>query len=143
MRPWIPHSLLLLLLSATMLAQPQQLPSDSIPHMERYSDLAVHWLRDYLRIDTTNPPGNEGQAAAFLKTIFDREGIENQVFDFASGRSDIWARVPCSIEASRCDRPIILPTTWTSSPASLRTGASRPSVPRSSMALSTPVGRRT
>ena len=35
----------------------------------------VGTLRDYLRIDTSNPPGNERQAAEFLRAILDREGI--------------------------------------------------------------------
>lgn len=40
---------------------------------------AIHILRDLIRIDTTNPPGNEGKASDFLKTLFDREGIECEV----------------------------------------------------------------
>ena len=104
--------LLACLLAASVLsAQNQpQLASDSIPadHMQTYSALAVDWMRDYLRINTTNPPGNEAKSAAFFKKIFDAEAIENQVYEFAPGRSDIWARVPCSEEASHCERPFIL-----------------------------------
>ncbi|HXF18100.1 MAG TPA: hypothetical protein VN496_13910, partial [Burkholderiales bacterium] len=36
---------------------------------------AVAVLTDYLKIDTTNPPGNEIRAAQFFKALFDREGI--------------------------------------------------------------------
>ena len=54
---------------------------------------ALSMLRDYLRIDTTNPPGNEIKAAEFFKTIFDKEGIESQIFEFAPGRANIYARL--------------------------------------------------
>jgi acetylornithine deacetylase/succinyl-diaminopimelate desuccinylase-like protein len=38
-------------------------------------------LSDYLRINTTNPPGNEIIAARFLKEILAKEGIEAQILD--------------------------------------------------------------
>jgi acetylornithine deacetylase/succinyl-diaminopimelate desuccinylase-like protein len=71
------------------------LPSARVPenHLSSYSDLAVQWLQEYLRINTTNPPGNELQAAQFFKQILDREGIENQLFEYRPGRADLWARV--------------------------------------------------
>ncbi len=84
----------------------QGLPSDKLPkdHLEQYSDLAVQWMQQYLQVDTSNPPGNEARAAAFFKTIFDAEGIENQVFEYAPGRANIWARV----RGSGAARPLIL-----------------------------------
>src|SRR3979411_581050 len=39
--------------------------------LQLYSDLAVTLMQQYLRIDTTNPPGNELRAATFLKKILD------------------------------------------------------------------------
>lgn len=54
---------------------------------------ALSILSQYLRIDTTNPPGNEIRAAEFFKAIFDREGIESQVFESAPGRGNIYARI--------------------------------------------------
>jgi acetylornithine deacetylase/succinyl-diaminopimelate desuccinylase-like protein len=74
--------------------------------MQQYSDLAVQWMQEYLRIDTTNPPGNETRTAIFLKKILDQEGIENQVFEYAPGRANLWARLPHSTPLPR--RPIIL-----------------------------------
>ena len=38
-------------------------------------------LSQYLRINTTNPPGNEIQAARFLKGILDKEGIPATILD--------------------------------------------------------------
>jgi acetylornithine deacetylase/succinyl-diaminopimelate desuccinylase-like protein len=75
-------------------------------HLKQYSDLAVDWMQQYLRIDTTNPPGNEMRAAQFFKRILDAEGIENQVFEYAPGRADLWAVLPHS--ATQAKRPIIL-----------------------------------
>jgi acetylornithine deacetylase/succinyl-diaminopimelate desuccinylase-like protein len=54
---------------------------------------AVSLLVDYIRVDTTNPPGNEIRAAEFFKAIFDREGIESQIFESAPGRASIYARL--------------------------------------------------
>ena len=66
----------------------------SAEHLQQYSDLAVTWMQEYLRIDTTNPPGNEMRAVEFYKKILDAEGIENRVFEYAPGRGDLWARLP-------------------------------------------------
>ncbi len=82
--------------------------SDSIPteRLQQYADLAVQWQREYLRIDTTNPPGNEARAADFFKKILDQEGIENRLFSYAPGRADLWARIPHNTPSPQ--RPIIL-----------------------------------
>jgi acetylornithine deacetylase/succinyl-diaminopimelate desuccinylase-like protein len=40
-------------------------------------------LSDYLKINTTNPPGNEILTARYLKGLLDREGIPAQIFDTA------------------------------------------------------------
>src|SRR5437879_9767767 len=82
--------------------------SSRIPgeHLQQYSDLAVTWMQEYLRIDTTNPPGNEMRAASFFKKILDQEGIENRVFEYAPGRADLWARIPHT--TAQAQRPIIL-----------------------------------
>jgi acetylornithine deacetylase/succinyl-diaminopimelate desuccinylase-like protein len=65
----------------------------SAEHMQQYSDLAVKWMQEYLRVDTTNPPGNEMKAVTFFKKILDEEGIENRAFEIAPGRGDLWARI--------------------------------------------------
>ena len=92
---------------AAQAASPER-ASLAIPsqRLQQYSDLSVEWMRDYLRIDTTNPPGNEMRAAAFFKKILDSEGIENQVFEYLPGRADLWARLPHT--GSEAQRPIIL-----------------------------------
>ena len=93
-------------------AQPDSLPvpmaSSRVPadRLASYADQAVDWLEQYLRIDTTNPPGNEIQAAKFIKKILDDEGIENQIFEYQPGRADVWARLPHT--SAQAKRPLIL-----------------------------------
>jgi len=53
-------------------------------------------LSDYLRLNTTNPPGNELLAARFLKGILEREGIEAQILDtteLGPNRANLYARL--------------------------------------------------
>jgi acetylornithine deacetylase/succinyl-diaminopimelate desuccinylase-like protein len=78
----------------------------SAENLQKYSDLAVTWMQQYLRIDTTNPPGNEMRAVSFYKKILDEEGIENRAFEYAPGRGDLWARIPHT--SSEAKRPIVL-----------------------------------
>jgi acetylornithine deacetylase/succinyl-diaminopimelate desuccinylase-like protein len=70
----------------------------------RYQDMAVDLMQQYLRINTSNPPGNEIEAARFLKKIFDQHGIENEIFEYKPGRANIIAR----IKGNGSKRPIIL-----------------------------------
>jgi acetylornithine deacetylase/succinyl-diaminopimelate desuccinylase-like protein len=84
------------------------MPSSRISdaHLREYSDLAENWMQQYLRVDTTNPPGNEMRGVEFFKKILDNEGIENRVFEIAPGRGDLWARIPHTTAESK--RPIVL-----------------------------------
>ena len=75
-------------------------------HLKEYSDQAVTWMQEYLRIDTTNPPGNEAKAVAFYKKILDQEGIENRAFEYAPGRGDLWARLTHTTGEGK--RPMVL-----------------------------------
>ncbi len=71
---------------------------------ETLGEEAVSYLSRYLQLDTSNPPGNEIQAARFFKAIFDREGIESRVVESAPGRGNIYAR----LKGDGSKRPIIL-----------------------------------
>ena len=42
---------------------------------ETAADLAARYLPELIRLDTTNPPGNETRVARYLKQVADREGI--------------------------------------------------------------------
>ncbi|MGH9967401.1 MAG: M20/M25/M40 family metallo-hydrolase [Pyrinomonadaceae bacterium] len=69
-----------------------------------FQDMAVDLMRQYLRINTSNPPGNEIEAAKFFKAIFDKEGIQNEIFEYKPGRANIIAR----LKGNGSKRPIIL-----------------------------------
>ncbi|HWM90418.1 MAG TPA: M20/M25/M40 family metallo-hydrolase [Thermoanaerobaculia bacterium] len=53
----------------------------------------ARWLQGYLRIDTTNPPGREHLAAAYLGGILRSEGIPFHVARTPEGRANLWARL--------------------------------------------------
>ena len=78
----------------------------SAERLQQYSDLAETWMQEYLRVDTTNPPGKEMQAVEFYKKILDAEGIETRAFEYAPGRGDLWARIPHTTAEAK--RPLIL-----------------------------------
>src|SRR5436309_410987 len=54
---------------------------------------AARWLQGYLRLDTTNPPGNEQRAAAYLAGILEKEGIPSRTIAAPQGRASLWARL--------------------------------------------------
>ena len=54
---------------------------------------AVALLREYLRIDTSNPPGNEARAVEFLAGILSAEGIAFETAESAPERSNLFARL--------------------------------------------------
>ena len=85
--------------------------SSKIPQqrLQQYSDLSVKWMQEYLRVDTTNPPGNEMRAIDFYKKILDAEGIQNRTFEYTPGRGDLWAKIPAASEKKTDQlRPIVL-----------------------------------
>ena len=55
---------------------------------------AIELLSRYLKIDTTNPPGNEDRGVAFFAEIFDREGIAYKTYEPVSGRGSIMSVIP-------------------------------------------------
>lgn len=65
---------------------------------------AVVHLKNLLRIDTTNPPGNERAAAEYLAGVLAREGIAAQMLEAAPGRASLVAR----LTGSGKKRPLML-----------------------------------
>ena len=60
----------------------------------------VSTLREYLRIDTSNPPGNEEGAARFLGEILEREGFVTEYIEAAPGRVSLRVVLPGSGDAA-------------------------------------------
>lgn len=50
-------------------------------------------LRELMRFDTTNPPGNEKPAAEFLAELFRKEGLEPVLVEPAPGRGNVVTRL--------------------------------------------------
>ncbi|HEX8724980.1 MAG TPA: M20/M25/M40 family metallo-hydrolase [Gemmatimonadaceae bacterium] len=61
--------------------------------MARLQDEAVSRIEQYIRINTTNPPGNEDQTMKFFARIFAAEGIPFDTASSAPGRGNVWARL--------------------------------------------------
>ncbi len=94
--------------------------------------MAVNWdevrdevtghLQALLRLDTTNPPGNEILAAEYLAGVLRREGLEPEVVEGAPGRGNVVAR----LSGGGAGRPVLLmghvdvvsvePDKWTRDP---------------------------
>ena len=54
---------------------------------------AFSLLKEYIKINTVNPPGNEFRAVDFYARIFDEEKIHYEHIESAPGRGNIWARI--------------------------------------------------
>lgn len=54
---------------------------------------AAGWLADLIKINTTNPPGNEAAAAQYIAAILTKEGITPELLELAPGRSAVVARL--------------------------------------------------
>ena len=60
---------------------------------------AQGWLIDLIRINTTNPPGNEQVAAKYIAAILQKEGVTSELLDLEPGRSALVARLQSSAVA--------------------------------------------
>jgi acetylornithine deacetylase/succinyl-diaminopimelate desuccinylase-like protein len=83
-RPFIPLLLAAFLTFSLSGTAPAASPVPSEP---------VAWLQQYLRIDTSNPPGNEGRAATFLAGLLRQAGIPSRVIANPQGRANLYARL--------------------------------------------------
>jgi acetylornithine deacetylase/succinyl-diaminopimelate desuccinylase-like protein len=54
---------------------------------------AQGWLADLIKINTSNPPGNEQLAAMYIAGILRKEGITPEILDLTPGRSAVVARL--------------------------------------------------
>ena len=72
--------------------------------MMKDDDRAVSLLRQFLRINTTNPPGNEEEGILFLEAVLKGAGISSAIYRSAPKRANLLAR----IKGKRDGKPIIL-----------------------------------
>lgn len=86
----IPAGVILFLVGAA------QVRAQTSPDWDALARESQGVLSDYLRVNTTNPPGNELLGARFLKEILDREGIEATILDtteLGPNRANLYARL--------------------------------------------------
>lgn len=96
----------------------------STADVEHAAERAVRTLQALLRIDTTNPPGNEAPAAALLADLLREEGLEPRIIESAPGRANVLARLRGTGEkgplllSAHLDVVAADPTGWTRPPFS-------------------------
>ncbi len=82
----------------------------------------TQFLSDLIRINTTNPPGNETQAATFIAEYLAKDGFESEIFESAPGRGSLITRLkgtgekPNLLLLSHLDVVAANPAEWTVDP---------------------------
>jgi len=108
----------LLLFASTAIARAQQ------PNWAEVEEETMRHFQAILRLDTSNPPGNESIVVDYLKSTLEREGIETKVFANDPKRANLIAR----LRGNGKKRPILImghtdvvtvdPTKWKHPPFS-------------------------
>ena len=80
-----------LFIALTFLSLP--LAAQTPAELQRLQDEAVSRAKEYLRINTANPPGNEEASMKWFARILQQEGIPFDTASSAPGRGNIWARL--------------------------------------------------
>ena len=101
LRILLPIALLLTVVPPPARAQtgPPLSPSSASAPAAKSTDLsqtssdALGWLQNLIRINTTNPPGNELAAAKYIAGIFERNGIHSEIYESTPGRGFLVARL--------------------------------------------------
>ncbi len=68
-----------------------------------HSDL-VPLLQGFIRVDTSNPPGNETAGAKYLQAYFATNGIPSEIYEKEAGRGNLVAR----LKGSGKKKPLLL-----------------------------------
>src|SRR5216684_1882603 len=63
------------------------------PDFNKARTEAVKFLSELVKIDTSNPPGNETRAAEYIKGVLAAEGIPAQIYESVPGRGNVVARL--------------------------------------------------
>ncbi len=94
------------------------------PDWAKVDEETMRHFQTILRLDTSNPPGNEKLVVDYLKSVLEREGIETKVFALDPQRPNLVAR----LRGSGKKRPVLImghtdvvtvdPTKWKHPPFS-------------------------
>ena len=83
---------LLLCLALSRVALPARSASGAIDWTAQKAEVLTHF-RSLVQIDTSNPPGNEIKAVAYLKRVLEADGIPTQTFALDPNRPNLVARL--------------------------------------------------
>jgi acetylornithine deacetylase/succinyl-diaminopimelate desuccinylase-like protein len=83
---------LMLVLSPAALKSQTPAPG-GMPDPLQLTAEAQTWLTDLIRINTTNPPGNEMEAAKYIQSVLQKENIPAEVLEMKPGRGIVVARI--------------------------------------------------
>jgi acetylornithine deacetylase/succinyl-diaminopimelate desuccinylase-like protein len=72
-------------------------PVSAAPAPATIAREARGWLADLIKINTSNPPGNEQLAAMYVSGLLQKEGIKAEILDLGPGRSAVVARLRSSV----------------------------------------------
>jgi acetylornithine deacetylase/succinyl-diaminopimelate desuccinylase-like protein len=87
------------LLIAALSAQPP-----AAPDWKAVEEETLRHFQALVRLDTSDPPGNEKPAADYVKGVLEREGIPVQVFALEANRPNVVAR----LKGSGAKRPLLI-----------------------------------
>src|SRR5262245_6882446 len=68
-------------------------PQTKEPDWQRIEEETMRHFQALIRIDTSDPPGNEAPAVEYLKSVLEREGIETRTFALDPKRPNLVARI--------------------------------------------------
>jgi acetylornithine deacetylase/succinyl-diaminopimelate desuccinylase-like protein len=71
---------------------------------EKAAEETNTFLRDMVKMNTSNPPGNETQVARYIAAVFEREGIPYEILEPVPGRASIVAR----LKGNGTKKPVLL-----------------------------------
>jgi acetylornithine deacetylase/succinyl-diaminopimelate desuccinylase-like protein len=74
-------------------AQSAQQPAAPSADLAKLQGESIIWLQDLIRINTSNPPGNEIAAAKYVADVLKKEGIPSEIFESTPGRGFLVARL--------------------------------------------------
>ncbi|HEY6359646.1 MAG TPA: M20/M25/M40 family metallo-hydrolase, partial [Vicinamibacterales bacterium] len=74
------------------------------PDWARFEEETIQHFQTLVRFDTSDPPGNEQPAAAYLQQVLEKEGIPTQTFALEAHRPNVVAR----LKGNGSRRPLLI-----------------------------------
>lgn len=98
------HYRFLFFVSLMLFEVPANAQPDYLVDWDEVGQESIDHLVNLIRIDTSNPPGNETDVAHYLKSVLAAEGIDSQLYSLEERRANVVAR----IKGNGSRRPILI-----------------------------------